>query len=99
MTSPAPWQCPSCSTWLAPHVTEHRCDPPQGGVTAIPSAPGPAGSTGTSISTATLPGTVTVSVSGSAVSEQDLVRTVQRGLLRQSMNSARGGWGLPGRAA
>ena len=84
MTAPAPWQCPSCSAWLAPHVTEHHCEPPETGVTAIPFAPGPVGSTGTSINTATLPGTITVNVSGSAVSEQDLVRTIQKSLLKNA---------------
>jgi hypothetical protein len=34
MTTPAPWQCPQCSTWLAPYVSEHRCDPPSAGVAA-----------------------------------------------------------------
>ena len=95
-----PWKCPDCGTWLAPRVTEHRCDPPQGGTAATRIfPPGPAGSTGMSISTATLPGTVTVNVTGSTVSEQELARTVQKGLLRLSANDARSGWGLPGRAA
>ena len=84
MTAPAPWQCPSCSAWLAPHVTEHRCQPPESGVTAFPYVAGPAGSTGTSINTTTLPGTITVNVSGSATSEQDLVRTIQKSLIRNA---------------
>ena len=95
-----PWKCPDCSAWIAPHVSEHRCDPPQAGVTAVPSVPGPAGSTGTSISAATLPGTVvTYNVTGSAVSEQELARTVQNGILRLAVNNASGRWGSPGQAA
>ena len=38
-----PWQCPACKTWLAPYVSEHRCDP-DAGVHAMrvvsPKAPG-----------------------------------------------------------
>ena len=99
MTDPAPWQCPSCLTWIAPHVPEHRCDPPQSGVTAVPLAPGPAGSTGMSISTATLPGTVTVNVSGSAVAERVLAdRITSLQLQRASMGYRTLGI-LPGRAA
>jgi len=33
------WKCPECSLVLAPHITEHRCDPPTAGVTAVPSGP------------------------------------------------------------
>ena len=36
MTDPAPWRCPECRTWIAPHVDEHRCDPPSGGVAVRP---------------------------------------------------------------
>ena len=36
MTDPAPWRCPECRTWIAPHVNEHRCDPPSGGVAVRP---------------------------------------------------------------
>ena len=35
-----PWQCPACKTWLAPHVSEHRCDP-EGGVGTKPVSPVP----------------------------------------------------------
>jgi hypothetical protein len=35
-----PWQCPACKTWIAPHVSEHRCDP-EGGVPAVPAPPAP----------------------------------------------------------
>ncbi len=40
-----PWQCPACFAWIAPHVTEHRCDG-GGGVSAkVPDDPvGPTGS-------------------------------------------------------
>jgi len=43
-----PWQCPACKTWLAPHVSEHRCDP-EGGVGAVPVAPAPVTPTTTSV--------------------------------------------------
>jgi hypothetical protein len=94
VSEPAPWRCPECRAWIAPHVSEHRCDPPQAGVTAIPFTPGPADSTGTSISVATLPGTVTVSMPGSVV-KQELLRIVQDGMLK----SAASNWTLPRRAA
>jgi hypothetical protein len=100
VSEPKPWQCPSCSAWLAPHVSEHRCDPPAAGVTVTyPGTSGPAGSTGMSISTATLPGTVTVSVTGPVINEQELARTVQNGMLRLAANNARVRRGLSGRAA
>jgi hypothetical protein len=35
-----PWQCPACRTWLAPHVSEHRCEPGDG-VGAKPVSPAP----------------------------------------------------------
>lgn len=51
-TALAPWQCPQCFSWMAPAVSEHRCDqgsagsparlipvaplPPSGGVVVIP---------------------------------------------------------------
>ena len=82
MSGPAPWKCPACGTWLAPHVSEHRCDPPAAAVrvTSID----PPGSGG-SFSAATLPGTVTtVNVHGSVVSEQDLARTIQSTLRRHA---------------
>lgn len=64
-----------------------------------PFATGPAGSTATSISTAALPGTVTVSVSGSVVSEGDLISAVRKGLLRHASRSWHSGPVLPGHAA
>ena len=30
------WSCPECGLVLAPHVNEHRCDPPSGGVAVRP---------------------------------------------------------------
>jgi len=36
MTEPAPWRCPECRAWIAPHVDQHRCDPPSGGVAVRP---------------------------------------------------------------
>lgn len=47
----AGWECPRCSLVLAPHVAEHRCDPP--GVTAA--APQPVPFTPTSNITITAP--------------------------------------------
>ena len=79
-----PWKCPECGVILAPHVSEHRCDPPAAGVTALPFTGGPAGSTGTSISTATLPGTITVNVSGSVTTENELVDLIQRRLTERA---------------
>ena len=99
MTSPAPWKCPSCEAWLAPHVTEHRCQPPESGVTALPYIGDPPGSTSTCVSTATLPGTVTYNLSGSVISEQELVRTIQKSLLRNASRNWRSGPQFPGRAA
>lgn len=32
---PVGWCCPRCSLVLAPHVAEHRCDPPAAGVTTV----------------------------------------------------------------
>ena len=81
MTDPVPWQCPSCKLWLAPYVTEHRCDPPAGGITVTPLPSGPSGWTGTSVSTA--PGTITVNVSGTAMSEREVTAAIQRQLLRR----------------
>ena len=93
MSGPGPWKCPECRAWVAPHVTEHRCDPPAAviSVTSIdpPGLPGPASM---SISTATLPGTVTVNV---ATSGADVARAIQRTVLEQAASN----WTLPGRAA
>jgi hypothetical protein len=75
VSSPAPWQCPACSAWIAPHASE------------FPVAGGPAGSTGTSISTATLPGTVVVNVSGSVTTENELADLIQRRFLEQANRS------------
>jgi hypothetical protein len=30
------WSCPECGLVLAPHVDEHRCAPPEGGVSVRP---------------------------------------------------------------
>jgi hypothetical protein len=47
------WVCPRCELVLAPHVAQHRCEPPAAGVTAVPAGgtPGP------------WPGTMTVVIS------------------------------------
>jgi S1-C subfamily serine protease len=99
VSKPEPWRCPACLTWIAPHVPEHRCDPPGSGVTVIyPGTTGPASSAGISISTATLPGTVTVNVSGAGVtSAADLAGAVASQMLRRANSN----WhsALPGRAA
>jgi hypothetical protein len=81
-----PWRCPSCETWMAPGITEHRCEG-DGGVPAKTSTSpaGPAGLAATvtttptgSVITYTWPSTTTVNVHGSVVSERDLMRAVQR---------------------
>lgn len=72
---------------LAPHVTEHRCEPPESGVTALPYIGDPPGTTGTCVSTATLPGTVTVSVSGGVMSEREVADAIQRQLLKRQRNN------------
>ena len=36
MTTPLGWKCGDCGLVLAPHVNEHRCDPPSGGVAVRP---------------------------------------------------------------
>ena len=36
MSEPKAWQCPACQAWQAPHVDQHRCDPPSGGVAVRP---------------------------------------------------------------
>lgn len=70
-----PWQCPSCKTWMAPGITEHRCEG-DGGVPAVPVIGPTFGPSTTTSSTAT---EVThIHVHGSAVSERDLMRAVQR---------------------
>jgi hypothetical protein len=83
----APWQCPACSAWIAPHIPEHRCDPPAGVVAALPYTGDPPGTTS---ATVTVPGTITVNVSGSAASERDLVRTIQKGLMKQASHNQAG---------
>jgi hypothetical protein len=44
-----PWKCPECGSWLAPTVSEHRCDGDQGsaGATVTPILPTGGGSAGT----------------------------------------------------
>ncbi len=98
MTAPAPWRCPDCLAWLAPHVTEHRCDPPEGviKVTSIdPSGPLPLTFTGSGVNTTTLPGTITVNVQGSVTSENELADIIQRKLLQR----AQANWSGPRRTA
>jgi len=76
VSTPAPWQCPSCLTWLAPHVTEHRCDPPPASVSVTSIEPP---GTGGTFSSVTFPaGTITVNVSGGVTSERDLLRALQK---------------------
>ncbi len=85
MTAPAPWQCPACSAWIAPHVTEHRCDPPASGVNVAPGLiGGPPG--GWSVTGDLVPpgSHITVNVQGSVTSEQDLVRAIQKGLQKNA---------------
>jgi hypothetical protein len=93
MSDPAPWQCPACSAWLAPHVSEHRCDPPDSGVTAAPFTPSGTGGTSGALMP---PGTtITVTASGSAVSERALLGRLQR----MQLDQAHRNWSGPGRAA
>ena len=47
VSEPKAWQCPACMTWLAPHVNEHRCAPPEGGVSVRPVVAPYSPSTGT----------------------------------------------------
>jgi hypothetical protein len=47
MNAPAPWKCPDCSVWVAPHVSEHRCEPPEAGVSVRPVVAPYSPSTGT----------------------------------------------------
>lgn len=81
-----PWQCPACLAWIAPHVTEHRCDgdggvpvDPVGGLPPMPTWP-LGGVAATSISA--VPQTVHVHVSGALgdAAFVDMVRQVRRGL-------------------
>jgi hypothetical protein len=41
------WSCPECGLILAPHVNEHRCDPPEAGVSVRPVVAPHSPSTGT----------------------------------------------------
>lgn len=67
MSGPAPWKCPECAAWIAPHAAEHRCDPPDSavpaGVTVLPGGPA-APAPFTSTTTADYPVTVCVNISG-----------------------------------
>lgn len=85
-----PWKCPDCSAWIAPHVTEHRCEPPDAmvNVTSIdpPRAPGTV-----SAAIPLPPGTVvTCNVSGSVTSERDLLDHLQARMLERANRSWRG---------
>jgi hypothetical protein len=81
-----PWQCPSCETWMAPGITEHRCEG-DGGVPAItstpPDGPWPWAATVTTTPTESVitymwPSTTTVNVHGSVMTERALMAAVQR---------------------
>lgn len=47
MTTPLGWKCGDCGLVLAPHVNEHRCAPPEGGVSVRPVVAPYSPSTGT----------------------------------------------------
>ena len=97
----AGWSCPECGLVLAPHVTEHRCDPPSagsGGVTVTPWAPS-SGSGGISCSSDTGGRVVSINAAGRVASTQELVEALNREQLARSANNYRGTWGLPGRTA
>ena len=91
------WRCPECHLILAPDVREHRCDPPEASVTAQPYIGDPPGSCGTFTSTAALPGTVTVNVTGPVADDRALLGRLQ--VLQLQRANWRGGLMLPGRAA
>lgn len=93
-----PWQCPSCDTWLAPHISEHRCDPPSGAVPAVVTPITPSGGTstsGTGGGGGSGAGPIVVTLHSTiAVSGRDLARILQT----KTLQRARGN-NDPGRAA
>jgi hypothetical protein len=73
-----PWQCPACKTWLAPHVSEHRCDP-EDGVGAKPVVPAPASPAPGALTWTTQPGwtiTTTNLPSTTSAAAVELIRKV-----------------------
>lgn len=91
MSTPGPWQCPACSAWIAPHVTEHRCEPP-GAMVKVTSID-PPGSGTTSSSASFPPGTVvTYNVTGSVTTERDLLDRLQSLQLKRANRNWRGGF-------
>lgn len=85
----APWQCPACGTWMAPGVTEHRCEDGGGVPADITSGPdAPSDSLAAldrgefviprTTSTTTQPGTIVFNWTGSVLSERALVDAIQQ---------------------
>jgi hypothetical protein len=81
VSRPEPWRCPDCLTWIAPHVTEHRCDPPAAmvSVTSIDPPGSGSGFAATAVPSGT---TITYNVTGSAVRPEDVLRAMQAGVNR-----------------
>jgi hypothetical protein len=88
-----PWQCPSCLTWLAPHVGEHRCDPPSGAVPAVVTPITPSGSTSTGGGAGGAGPLVVTLHSNLRVSGRELAKVVQTKTLERARRNG------PGRAA
>ena len=86
----APWKCPECRAWVAPHVTEHRCDPPAAmvSVTSI-SPPG----TGGTFAVSAVPegAAITYNITGSVMSDADLSAAVRRATLGYASHNWAGG--------
>lgn len=76
MSDPAPWQCPTCETWLAPHVSEHRCKPAEPAVTVTPWVPA-TGSGGSGSGGTYVPSGSTVVVTATNGTARDLARITQ----------------------
>jgi len=86
----APWKCPECRAWVAPHVTEHRCDPPaaMARVTSI----SPPGTGGTFAVSAVPEGTtITYNITGTVMSDADLAAAVRRATLGYASHNWAGG--------
>ena len=60
------WRCPECHVILAPHVSEHRCDPPDAAVPAATPAPPYSPSAGTAVWPSTGTAVYTTTGSGGA---------------------------------
>ena len=89
-----PWQCPSCLTWLAPHIAEHRCDPPSCAVPAVVTPITPSGGTSTAGGGGGGAGPLVVTLhSNLSVSGRQLAKVIQAKTLQRAIRNG------PGRAA